>query len=105
MYIMYEYDENMNFISRDTAVASSYIIKSENTKYFRAIISKSGSYGIPYENSAQCMITVNSTDTGWEDYRVILEGGIGQYLVLASPNGTKYTVSVSDSGVLSATPV
>ena len=105
MYMMYEYDENMNFISRDTAVASSYVINNENTKYFRAVISKSGSYGIPYENSAQCMITVNSTDTGWEDYRVILEGGIGQYLVLVSPNGTKYTVSVSDSGVLSATPV
>ena len=51
------------------------------------------------------MLTLNNTDLSFEAYGSHMEGGLGQYLVLSSPNGTKYTISVSDTGVLSATPV
>lgn len=36
---------------------------------------------------------------------VEMEGGLGEYLILTSPNGTKYSLSVSDDAVLSAVPV
>ena len=104
MYRMYEYDENMNFIKYNGTAASSYTISSDNAKYFRAIIQKTGNYGIDIANANMCMVTINNGDTSWEAYEKKLEGGIGEYLVLASPNGTKYTLSVSDTGVLSATP-
>lgn len=105
VYRHFEYDENMNFLVTNTTASSSYTITNEKTKYYRGIIQKSGSYGIAYEKANMCMVTVNDADTAWADYKKELVGGIGEYLVLASPNGTKYTLSVSDSGVVSATPV
>lgn len=36
---------------------------------------------------------ISDADTGWEDYKITLEGGVGQYLVLTSPNGTKYNAN------------
>jgi len=98
---MYEYDENMNFISCNTTVASSYTIVNENAKYFRAVISKSGTYGIAYENTGQCMITINNPDTEWADYEITLEGGLGEYL-MSSPEISKI-IPVEVSGDLTVT--
>ena len=77
-------------------------VTAPNDGYFR--ISQVGSID-SYAQRSLCMLTQNTTDTTYEAYTVTLEGGIGQYLILMSPNGTYYTLSVDDSGNLSATAV
>jgi hypothetical protein len=105
VYRHYEYDENMNFIKMNSTASSLYTITDEKTKYYRGVIQKTGTYGIAFEKANMCMVTVNDADATWVDYKTELVGGIGQYLVLASPNGTRYTISVNNDGILSATPV
>lgn len=51
------------------------------------------------------MLTLNNTDLSFEAYGSHMEGGLGEYLILTSPNGTKYSLSVGDDAVLSAVPV
>lgn len=47
------------------------------------------------------MICANNTDLTYEPYGSHTEGGLGEYLVLMSSNGKKWTLKVSDTGELS----
>ena len=49
-------------------------------------------------------ITINNSDISYEPYGTHLEGGLTSYMVLQSPNGTKYTLAVTDDGTLVAEP-
>lgn len=62
---------------------------------------------VTYENrvNQKICITINNADVIYEDYYTELVGGIGSFMALQSPNGTKYTLSVTDDGTLIAKPV
>lgn len=90
------YDSSKTFISRESGNANNYTVPN-GAAYIR----------LSFKNSAAAstddvMVTLNDTDLTYEAYGYELVGGLGQYLVLASPNGTKWTLSISDSGALSA---
>lgn len=51
------------------------------------------------------MICINNTDLSYEAYGSHTEGGLGAYLVLQSPGGKNFTLSVADDGTLSATEI
>ena len=55
-------------------------------------------------NSTTC-VTINNADVTYEEYYTELVGGIGSFMALKSPNGTKYTLAVTDDGTLVANPV
>ncbi len=95
------YDENKGFIARENAAdVREYTLVSENVAYIRMCI-KVGQ--IPLEDVGSAMVTLNNTSAEFEEYGTHIEGGLGEYMVLMSPNGNKYTVSISDDGVLSTT--
>lgn len=50
--------------------------------------------------NAKICITVNNADVTYEDYYTELVGGIGSFMALQSPNGEKYTLAVTDDGVI-----
>jgi hypothetical protein len=50
-------------------------------------------------NSKVC-ITINDINTTYEDYHTELVGGIGSFMALQSPNGTKYTLDITDDGMI-----
>ena len=79
-------------------------ITAEGTKMIRLQLNTS-TYG-SYEDraNANVCVTINDPDSEYEDYYTELVGGIGSFMALQSPNGTKYTLTVSDDGVLSAVP-
>ncbi|MEE1091164.1 MAG: glycosyl hydrolase family 28-related protein [Paludibacteraceae bacterium] len=52
--------------------------------------------------NAKLCITVNNADVTYEDYYTELVGGIGSFMALQSPNGTKFTLAVNDDGTLYA---
>lgn len=90
------YNSSKTFISRESGNQNSYTVP-DGAVYIR----------LSFKNSAAAstdnvMVTINNADLTYEAYGYELVGGLGQYLVLTSPNGTKWTLSVSDSGVLSA---
>lgn len=102
------YDENKTLLgyAKDTDRTTGYVIATENVKYIRISVTVNENYGVPFGNVAtRCMITINDTDVTYEPYQIILKGGIGQYIVLASPNGTYYTLSVDNEGNISAEAV
>lgn len=101
MYFIGLYDSSKTFISRVTANAASVTLGSNsNIAYIRVSVKNSAG-----AKTDPMMICLNNSDLSYKAYGTHTEGGLGQYLVLSSPNGTKYTISVSDDGVLSATPV
>lgn len=101
MYFIGLYDSSKTFISRVTANAASVTLDSNsNIAYIRVSVKNSAG-----AKTDPMMICLNNSDLSYEAYGTHTEGGLGQYLVLSSPNGTKYTISVSDAGVLSASPV
>lgn len=79
-------------------------ITTEGTKLIRLQFNV-GTYG-SYEDraNANVCVTINEPNVDYEDYYTELVGGIGSFMALQSPNGTKYTLTVSDDGVLSAIP-
>lgn len=104
---IYEYDINKGYIGRvSTFTGNIYTPSGENVAYFRIQFSgKNSNFPTLFDDRDKCMATVNNADSTLEPYAKELVGGIGQYLVLASPNGTKYTLSVADDGTVSAVPV
>ncbi len=100
MYFIGLYNSSKTFISRVTANAASVALEANSDiAYIRVSVKNSAG-----AKDALMMICLNNSDLTYEAYGTYTEGGLGQYLVLSSPNGTKYTISVSDAGVLSATP-
>lgn len=59
-----------------------------------------------YEDRAnnKICLTLNDADVSYEPYGTYLKGGIGDLMVLQSPNGTQYTLAVTDDGTLIAVP-
>ena len=100
-YYVAEYNSAKGFLTRAAKSANTYTVSNESAAYIRVSWKTSI---VSYKNE-KAMLTLNNTDLSFEAYGSHMEGGLGQYLVLSSPNGTKYTISVSDTGVLSATPV
>lgn len=100
-YLLAYYDANKTIIGRDTTKVSAYTLPDDSSiAYIRISIRHTAA-----EPTEPLMICLNNSDLTYQAYRTYTEGGLGQYLVLSSPNGTKYTISVSDAGVLSASPV
>lgn len=100
-YYVGEYNSAKSFLTRATGRVNTYTISNESTAYIRVSWKTSL---LSYQNSGG-MLTLNDSDLTFEEYGSHMEGGLGEYLILTSPNGTKYTISVSDDGALTATLV
>lgn len=104
-YYIYFFDAQKNFISTkytsDTNLA--WTVDVEGTAFVR-MTWFDGLASYEDRDNAQICITVNDGDISYEPFKIELVGGIGDFFMLASPNGTKYTLAVDDNGVLSATP-
>lgn len=95
------YNADKVFIAREGyGDVKEYTLISENVAYVRLCI-KIGQ--VPFDNVDAAMITLNNISLEFEKYGTHIEGGLNQYMILMSPNGNKYTVSISDDGVLSTT--
>ena len=105
-YSISYYDENKNYLTNIGGFGAERNIEVtvENTAYIR-MCWFSGMATYEDRETAKLCITVNDPNIAYEPYKESLVGGITSYLVLQSPNGTQYTLSVDDNGVLSATPV
>lgn len=100
-YYVAEYDSAKGFLTRAAQSANTYAVTNGSTAYIRVSWKTSL---VSYKNE-KAMLTLNNTDLSFEAYGSHTEGGLGEYLILTSPNGTKYSLSVSDDAVLSAVPV
>ena len=89
------YTSDKTFISRESGNANTYTLP-ENAAYARICFKNSGA-----AKTDQVMICANNTDLTYEAYGSHTEGGLGEYLVLMSANGKKWTLKVSDTGELS----
>ena len=100
------YDENKKFLSNIGNLGDERNIEVtvENTAYIR-MCWFAGMATYENRHTAQLSITVNEPNISYEPYTESLVGGIASYLVLASPNGTQYTLTVDDDGTLHATPL
>ena len=109
-YAIYRYDVDQNCIggiNEGNAQARSYTVEDENIAYIRLCfalqtIGVTNFADLP--NSDLC-VTINNTDTSYEPYGIELVGGLGQYFMLQSPNGTRYTLSVTDDGTIVGEPI
>lgn len=94
-YYRAAYTSNKTFISRENGNANTYTVP-DNAAYVR----------LSFKNAAagktdQVMVCANNADLAYEAYGSHTEGGLGEYLVLMSANGKKWTLKVSDTGELS----
>lgn len=89
------------------ATDNSPTIDNENCAYIRNVYTISTLKVSTFEEvkTVQLCITIDDSDTTWTPYEVETVGGMANYLVLSSPNGTKYTLAVSDNGFVVADPV
>lgn len=73
-------------------------------KYIR--LSFASDFGCFYESreTDNLCVTINNADVSYEPYETTLEGGVGSFIILQSPNGTRYSIAVDDDGVLYAKP-
>lgn len=105
-YHFHFYDAEKNWLgylyTADSAAART--IEVENTAYIR-ICWTSGTFAYADRATAEICVTVNNTNITYEPYGITYEGGIGSYIVLQSPDGTQFQLSVADDGTLTATPV
>ena len=105
---VYEYDINYNFLGPIKPDNNTYTPSSNDVAYFRVrFYDDSGQHNFPimYEDRDKCMVTINNPNDTFEPYQIKMVGGLGQYLVLAAPDGTQYTLAVDNNGVLSALKV
>lgn len=100
-YYVAEYNSAKRFLARASKSVNTYTVSNESAAYIRVSWKTSS---VSYQNE-KAMLTLNNTDLSFEAYGSHMEGGLGEYLILTSPNGTKYSLSVSDDAVLSAVPV
>lgn len=90
------YDSSKALVSRLTGNANTYTIP-DGAAYARISI-KTAIAAI----TDPVMICINNTDLSYVAYGSHTEGGLGAYLVLQSPSGKNFTLSVADDGSLSA---
>lgn len=110
-YIIGCFDEENNVLGIMSGftwdnTTNGIVITVEGTVSVRLQFYNNGTNWV-YENRVadKICVTVNNADRTYEDYYTELVGGIGSFMALTSPNGTKYTLSVTDEGVLVAAPV
>lgn len=102
---VFEFNAERGFIRRVSAFTNNvYTPSDDNVAFCRVQFNKAGNYPILYEDRALCMITINTSDSKLEPYKIELVGGIGQYLKLKSPNGTTFTLTVEDDGTVVGVP-
>lgn len=94
-----EYNSAKGFLTRANVSANTYTVTNGSTAYIRMSWKTSA---VSYQNE-KAMLTLNNPDLTFEEYGSHIEGGLAHFLVLESPNGTKYTISVNDDGTLSTT--
>ena len=112
-YILNHYDADKNFlgnhyIASDNADGQDYrapVVAYDNTAYVRIAFMQSAAGAYADRETAQICITVNDTNTKYEPYGTTLEGGLISYMILQSPNGSRYSIAVTDDGTLVAEPV
>lgn len=104
-YELHYYDSSKNHIGYLES-AHTYELTDENTAYIRCswILKRVYSDSVVDGESSLCL-TINNTDTTYEPYGIELVGGLSQYFMLQSPNGTRYTITVTDDGTLVAEEV
>ena len=99
-YFRAAYDSSKTFISRESGNTQTYTIP-DGASYFR--VSFKNAVALKTDN---VMLTINSSDLTYEAYFEPYEqSGISDYFILVSPSGTKYKLSVSDNGTISAVAV
>ena len=98
-YYVAEYNSAKGFLTRATGSANTYTVTNGSTAYIRVSWKTSA---VSYQNE-KAMLTLNNPDLTFEEYGSHIEGSLAPFLVLESPNGTKYTISVNDDGTLSTT--
>lgn len=105
-YHFHLYDADKNWLgcmaTSDSAAART--IEVENTAYIR-VCWTSGTFAYADRATAEICVTVNNTNIVYEPYKVTYEGGIGSYIVLQSPGGTQFRLSVGDDGAVTAVPI
>ena len=94
-YFRAAYTSNKTFISRESGNANSYTVP-DNAAYVRLSFKN-----VVAGKTDQVMVCANNTNLAYEAYGSHIEGGLGEYLVLMSTNGKKWTLKVSDTGELS----
>ena len=97
-YYQAAYDSSKAFVSRLVGNASSYTVP-DGAAYARFTIKISTATTDPV------MICINNTDLSYVAYGSHTEGGLGAYLVLQSPGGKNFTLSVADDGTVSAVEI
>lgn len=103
----YLFDADKNWIGYGAPTSKKLILDNANVAYIKQCITMSG-LGVSTVDAFKALkitVTINSSDKTYEPYTETVEGGLGSYLVLSSPNGTKYTLEVSDNGTLTAKTV
>lgn len=99
-YLRAAYDSSKTFISREVGNTKTYTIP-DGASYFR--VSFKNIVALKTDN---VMLTINNSDLTYEEYFEPYEkAGISDYFILVSPSGTKYKLSVSDNGTISAVAV
>ena len=106
-YRTFLFDANKNYLGYDTPANKKVTLADENVAYIRQCytISTLGVTTFAECKTVKLTITINNTDMTYEPYTTTAEGGLGSYLVLSSPNGSKFTLAVNDNGEVIAKPV
>lgn len=94
-YYRAAYTADHTFISREKGNQNSYTVP-DGAAYARLTFKNSAA-----AQTGHVMVCANNTDLTYEPYGSHTEGGLGEYLVLLSANGKKWTLKVSDTGELS----
>ena len=96
-YFRAAYDSSKKFISRESGNTQTYTLPN-GASYFR--VSFKNAVALKTDN---VMLTINNSNLTYEAYFEPYEqAGISDYFILVSPSGTKYKLSVSDNGTISA---
>lgn len=116
-YELYEFDKDKNYLRytynvwqmgtvHDIAPSNSgYTIENEDTAWVRICYPLIRLYPDKViTGESKLIITINNQDMTYEPYGSQLVGGLGQYFMLQSPTGEKYSVAVDEEGLLIAKP-
>lgn len=112
-----EYDKDLNFLTKytysDEAVGTgfsvaikhsdtAYIMVSCNTKGFMTEEEKTAGIitNLEVVERMKLCVILNNANISYEPYEAKLVGGLSQYFLLTSPNGTQYSVAVTDDGIV-----
>lgn len=111
-YRIYCFDADKNPIGMMSGFShsGSQMIDIANTSYIRVVYTSSiAAYAD--RATAQIMMTINDpvptipNDRMYEPYKVTYVGGLGDIVMLTSPDGTQYRLSVTNDGTVIATAI